>query len=144
MAKIAFIGLGVMGGPIAGHLARAGHELMVFNRTMAKAAAWVETYGGTMAVTPAQAAEDAEVVISCVGNDDDLASVILGKDGAFRTMAKGALFIDHTTVSARIARQMFVEGESRGLHCVDAPVLTLASESLQSVSEKKPSPSSST
>ncbi len=122
MAKIAFIGLGVMGGPIAGHLARAGHELMVFNRTIAKAAAWVETYGGTMAVTPAQAAEDAEVVISCVGNDDDLASVILGKDGAFRTMAKGALFIDHTTVSARIARQMFVEGESRGLHCVDAPV----------------------
>ena len=122
MAKIAFIGLGVMGGPVAGHLARAGHQVTVYNRTMSKASAWVEAHGGAMAVTPAQAAEDAEVVITCVGNDDDLASVTLGKDGAFRTMAKGALFIDHTTVSAKIARQLFVEGESRSLHCVDAPV----------------------
>lgn len=122
MAKIAFIGLGVMGGPVAGHLAKAGHEVTVFNRTMSKASAWVEAHGGSLAVTPAQAADEAEVVITCVGNDDDLASVTLGKEGAFRTMAKGALFIDHTTVSAKIARQLFVEGESRGLHCVDAPV----------------------
>ncbi|MBB3926497.1 3-hydroxyisobutyrate dehydrogenase [Sphingobium jiangsuense] len=122
MAKIAFIGLGVMGGPMAGHLAKAGHDLIVFNRTMAKASAWVENYGGEVAVTPAQAAQGADIVISCVGNDDDLAAVTLGRDGAFRTMGKGTLFIDHTTVSARIARQLYVEGESRELHCVDAPV----------------------
>jgi len=111
-----------MGAPMAGHLTTAGHRLTVYNRTMAKARAWAEKYGGDVAVTPAQAAQDAEIVITCVGNDDDLASVTLGKDGAFRTMAEGSLFIDHTTVSARIARQLFVEGESRGLHCVDAPV----------------------
>lgn len=122
MANIAFIGLGVMGGPIAGHLAKAGHRLTVFNRTMSKANAWVETHGGEMAVTPALAAQDAEIVITCVGNDDDLTAVTLGKEGAFRTMGKGALFIDHTTVSARIARQLSVEGESLGIHCVDAPV----------------------
>lgn len=122
MAKIAFIGLGVMGGPMAGHLVKAGHDLIVFNRTMAKASAWVENHGGEVAVTPAQAAQGADIVISCVGNDDDLAAVTLGRDGAFRTMGKGTLFIDHTTVSARIARQLFVEGESRELHCVDAPV----------------------
>ncbi|GLT01935.1 oxidoreductase [Sphingobium jiangsuense] len=111
-----------MGGPMAGHLAKAGHDLIVFNRTMAKASAWVENYGGEVAVTPAQAAQGADIVISCVGNDDDLAAVTLGRDGAFRTMGKGTLFIDHTTVSARIARQLYVEGESRELHCVDAPV----------------------
>ncbi|PZU56909.1 MAG: oxidoreductase [Sphingobium sp.] len=122
MAKIAFIGLGVMGGPIAGHLAKAGHELSVYNRSIAKAKAWNEAHGGTVAVSPAQAAEGAEIVISCVGTDDDLSAITLGRDGAFRTMAAGTLFIDHTTVSARIARQLFVEGESRGIHCVDAPV----------------------
>jgi len=122
MAKIAFIGLGVMGGPVAGHLAKAGHELSVYNRSIGKAKAWSEAYGGTVAVTPAQAAEEADVVITCVGNDDDLSSVTLGREGAFRTLRKGGLFIDHTTVSARIARQLFVEGESRGIHCVDAPV----------------------
>ncbi len=122
MANIAFIGLGVMGGPMAGHLARAGHKLTVYNRTTAKAKAWTQQYGGKVATTPALAAQDSEIVISCVGNDDDLAAVTLGRDGAFRTMAKGSLFIDHTTVSARIARQLFVEGESLGLHCVDAPV----------------------
>ena len=111
-----------MGGPMAGHLANAGHDLTVFNRTMSKASAWTEKYGGEVAVTPAQAAMEAEIVITCVGNDDDLASVTLGRDGAFRTMEKGALFIDHTTVSARIARQLSVEGESKGIHCVDAPV----------------------
>jgi len=122
MAKIAFIGLGVMGGPIAGHLATAGHELSVYNRSMGKARAWVERYGGEAAMSPARAAEEADIVISCVGTDDDLSQVALGRDGAFRTLRSGGLFIDHTTVSARIARQLFVEGESRGIHCVDAPV----------------------
>jgi 3-hydroxyisobutyrate dehydrogenase len=122
MAKIAFIGLGVMGGPVAGHLAKAGHELSVYNRSIAKAKAWNEIYGGTVAVSPAHAAQGADIVISCVGNDDDLSAIALGRDGAFRAMAAGTLFIDHTTVSARIARQLFVEGESRGIHCVDAPV----------------------
>ena len=122
MAHIAFIGLGVMGGPIAGHLAKAGHSLIVYNRTIGKAKKWAEAYGGAVAVSPAKAAEGADIIISCVGNDDDLAQVTLGRDGAFRTMKPGGLFIDHTTVSARIARQLFVEGESLGLHCVDAPV----------------------
>lgn len=122
MANIAFIGLGVMGGPMAGHLAKAGHALAVYNRSMGKAKTWSEMYGGQVAVTPAQAAEGADVVITCVGNDDDLAAVTLGREGAFRSMAPGTLFVDHTTVSAKIARQLFVEGESRGIHCVDAPV----------------------
>ncbi|AMK22649.1 MULTISPECIES: NAD(P)-dependent oxidoreductase [unclassified Sphingobium] len=122
MAKIAFIGLGVMGGPIAGHLAKAGHQLTVYNRSIGKAKRWAEAYGGEVAINPAKAAEDAEIVISCVGTDDDLSQITLGRDGAFRSMKPGGLFIDHTTVSARIARQLFVEGESRGLHCVDAPV----------------------
>jgi len=122
MAKIAFIGLGVMGGPIAGHLAKAGHQLTVYNRSIGKAKRWADAYGGEVAISPAKAAEDAEIVISCVGTDDDLSQITLGRDGAFRSMKPGGLFIDHTTVSARIARQLFVEGESRGLHCVDAPV----------------------
>jgi 3-hydroxyisobutyrate dehydrogenase len=122
MAQIAFIGLGVMGGPIAGHLAKAGHDLTVYNRSIGKAKVWAESYGGQVAISPAKAAEEADIVISCVGNDDDLSQVTLGRDGAFRTMKPGSLFIDHTTVSARIARQLFVEGESRGIHSVDAPV----------------------
>ncbi len=122
MAKIAFIGLGVMGGPIAGHLATAGHHVTVFNRSRAKADAWAQKYSGEVATSPAQAATNADIVISCVGTDDDLASVTLGRDGAFAAMAKGSVFIDHTTVSARIARQLAVEGKSRGLHIVDAPV----------------------
>jgi 3-hydroxyisobutyrate dehydrogenase len=122
MAKIAFIGLGVMGGPVAGHLAAAGHALTVFNRSRAKAEAWAEKYGGAVAASPALAVAGADVVISCVGTDDDLASITLGRDGAFAAMAKGSVFIDHTTVSARIARQLAVEGKSRGLHIVDAPV----------------------
>jgi 3-hydroxyisobutyrate dehydrogenase len=122
MAKIAFIGLGVMGAPMAGHLVRAGHNVAVFNRTMGKAQAWVERHGGEAAVSPAQAAQEADVVISCVGTDDDLAAITMGRDGAFRTLRSGSLFIDHTTVSARIARQIAVEGEARGIHCVDAPV----------------------
>lgn len=122
MARIAFIGLGTMGGPMAGHLAKAGHELTVYNRSIGKAKSWAEAYGGQVAISAAKAAEDAEIVISCVGTDDDLAQVTLGREGAFRSMQPGGLFIDHTTVSARIARQLFVEGESRGIHSVDAPV----------------------
>jgi 3-hydroxyisobutyrate dehydrogenase len=122
MAKIAFIGLGVMGGQMAKHLAAAGHQLTVYNRTRAKADAWVSEHGGTAVDSPAEAARDAAAVIACVGNDDDLASVTLGRDGAFRAMAKGAVFVDHTTVSARIARQLAVEAKSLGIMSVDAPV----------------------
>ena len=111
-----------MGGPIARHLKQAGHELTVYNRSRAKSENWVANYGGTLALSPADAAKDAEVVISCVGTDDDLAGVTLGRDGAFAAMAKGSLYIDHTTVSARIARQLGVEAKSRGLFVVDAPV----------------------
>jgi 3-hydroxyisobutyrate dehydrogenase len=122
MTKIAFIGLGVMGGPMARHLKQAGHDLTVYNRSRAKAEKWIEAYGGTLATSPADAAKDAEVVISCVGTDDDLSGVTLGRDGAFSSMAKGSLYIDHTTVSARIARQLGVEAKSRGFMIVDAPV----------------------
>jgi 3-hydroxyisobutyrate dehydrogenase len=122
MTRIAFIGLGIMGGPIARHLKHAGHDITVFNRSRAKADAWVAEHGGTIAASPAQAAKEAEVVISCVGTDDDLAGVTLGRDGAFAAMAKNALYIDHTTVSARIARQLGVEAKSRGLLVVDAPL----------------------
>ncbi|WP_295489457.1 NAD(P)-dependent oxidoreductase [Sphingorhabdus sp. EL138] len=122
MTRIAFIGLGVMGGPMARHLKQAGHDLTVYNRSRAKAEKWIEAYGGTLATSPADAAKEAEVVISCVGTDDDLSGVTLGRDGAFSTMTKGSLYIDHTTVSARIARQLGVEAKSRGLLIVDAPV----------------------
>lgn len=122
MARIAFIGLGIMGAPMARHLAAAGHELTVVNRTPAKAQAWVEAHGGRMSAHPQEAAEGADAVITCVGTDDDVAQVTLGRDGAFRSMAKGALFIDHSTISARLARQLSVEGDSRGLLVVDAPV----------------------
>ena len=122
MAKLAFIGLGVMGGQMAKHLAAAGHELTVYNRTRAKADAWVAEHGGMAVDSPAEAANGAAAVVACVGNDDDLASVTLGRDGAFRSMPKGAVFIDHTTVSAKIARQLAVEAKSLGLHSVDAPV----------------------
>jgi 3-hydroxyisobutyrate dehydrogenase len=122
MARIAFIGLGIMGAPMARHLAAAGHELTVVNRTPAKAHAWVEAYGGRFSAHPQEAAEGADAVITCVGTDDDVAQVTLGRDGAFRSMPKGALFIDHSTISARLARQLSVEGDSRGLLVVDAPV----------------------
>lgn len=120
--SIGFIGTGVMGGPIAGHLARAGHRLTVYNRSRAKADAFAAHHGARVATSPAEAATGAEVVISCVGNDDDLSQITLGRDGAFRAMQRGALFIDHTTVSARIARQLSVEADSLGLLCLDAPV----------------------
>ncbi len=122
MARIAFIGLGVMGGPIARHLRNAGHEMSVYNRSSAKADKWVAEHGGQKAASPAEAAKDAEFVVSCVGTDDDLASITLGRDGVFAAMPKGSTFIDHTTVSARIARQLAVEAKGRGIHCVDAPV----------------------
>lgn len=122
MAKIAFIGIGVMGGPMAGHLVRAGHELTVYNRSRNKAEKWVADNGGKLADNPADAAQGAQIVITCVGNDDDLRAVTMGRDGAFGSMPNGALFIDHTTVSARIARQLSVEAEGRGIHVVDAPV----------------------
>ena len=120
--KIVYLGLGVMGAPMARHLAAAGHQLIVYNRTPAKAAAWVAAHGGTAAPTPAAAAAGADVVIACVGADADLESVTLGPDGAFAAMQPGALFIDHTTVSAAIARRLATEGDARGLHVVDAPV----------------------
>ncbi len=107
---------------MARHLKQAGHDLTVYNRSRAKAEKWIEAYGGTLATSPADAAKEAEVVISCVGTDDDLSGVTLGRDGAFSTMTKGSLYIDHTTVSARIARQLGVEAKSRGLLIVDAPV----------------------
>ena len=122
MAKIAFIGVGIMGSPMARHLKAAGHDLTIFNRSRSKADNWIAANGGTLAASPAEAAKDADAVISCVGTDDDLAEITLGRDGAFSVMRKGALFIDHTTVSARIARQLGVEAKSRGILCVDAPV----------------------
>ncbi len=122
MARIAFIGLGVMGAPMAGHLAKAGHDVTVYNRTIAKAEAWADQYGGTSAASPVAAAAEADAVIACVGADADVEAVTLGKHGAFGAMHEGALFVDHTTVSARLARRLAEEGEARGLHVVDAPV----------------------
>jgi len=122
MAKVTFLGLGAMGAPIARHLAKAGHDVTVYNRTRSKADAWVEQHGGRAAPTPAAAADGADVVLSCVGAPGDLESVTLRGDGCFRAMKKGALFIDHTTASATIARQLAVEGKDRGLLVVDAPV----------------------
>jgi 3-hydroxyisobutyrate dehydrogenase len=122
MTNVAFLGLGVMGYPMAGHLARAGHATVVYNRTAAKAAQWVAAYKGDSAATPAQAAKDADFVFACVGNDDDLRSVTIGEDGAFAGMKKGALFVDHTTASALVARELAEEAAKRGLHFLDAPV----------------------
>ncbi len=120
--RVAFLGLGVMGHPMAGHLARAGHQVTVYNRTAAKAAAWVAEYGGTSAPTPAQAAQGVDIVFACVGNDDDLRSVTVGEQGAFAGMKPGALFVDHTTASASGARELYATAQARGLHFVDAPV----------------------
>jgi 3-hydroxyisobutyrate dehydrogenase len=122
MAQIGFIGLGVMGGPMARHLAAAGHSLTVFNRTRAKAEAWVAAHGGRVAATPAEAAEGADAVFSCVGADADLEAVTLADDGCFAALAPGALFVDHTTVSAAIARRLAEAGAARGLRVLDAPV----------------------
>ena len=120
--RVAFLGLGVMGHPMAGHLARAGHQVTVYNRTAAKATAWVAEYGGNSAPTPAQAAQGADIVFACVGNDDDLRSVTIGDQGAFVGMKAGALFVDHTTASASGARELYAAAQARSLHFVDAPV----------------------
>jgi len=120
--RVAFLGLGVMGHPMAGHLARAGHRVTVYNRSPGKAAHWQAQYGGERGATPAAAAAGAEFVFACVGNDDDLRSVVLGGDGAFAGMAPGAVFIDHTTASAAVARELNADAVAHGLQFVDAPV----------------------
>ena len=123
MAKVAFIGLGVMGYPMAGHLkAKGGHELTVYNRTAAKAAQWVEQHGGRAAATPAEAADGQDFVFSCVGNDDDLRSVTTGAQGAFAAMKSGAVFIDNTTASAEVARELGAAAQAGGFGFIDAPV----------------------
>ena len=123
MANVAWIGLGVMGAPMAGHLAKGGHAITVYNRTAAKADAWVTAHGGgKTAATPAEAARGADFVFACVGNDDDLRAVTSGPDGAFQTMNSGAIFIDHTTASADVAREVSLAASQRGLHFLDAPV----------------------
>ena len=120
--KVAFLGLGVMGYPMAGHLARAGHEVTVYNRSAAKAGAWTGEYGGRSAPTPAAAAAGAGIVLACVGNDDDLRSGVLRADGAFAGMKPGAVFVDHTTASAEVARELAAAGAGCGIEFVDAPV----------------------
>lgn len=123
MAKVAFIGLGVMGFPMAGHLkTKGGHELTVYNRTAAKADSWVAKFGGKRAATPKEAALGQDFVMACVGNDNDLREVTLGENGAFAGMAKGAVFVDHTTASAEIARELYAQAKSRGFDAIDAPV----------------------
>jgi 3-hydroxyisobutyrate dehydrogenase len=122
MARVAFLGLGVMGAPMARHLAQGGHAVTVYNRTAARAEAWVAANGGTAQPTPAAAAQGAEVVLACVGNDDDLRAVCAGAEGAFGAMAPGSLFIDHTTVSAAVTRALQAEAAARGIGFVDAPV----------------------
>ena len=120
--RVAFIGLGVMGYPMAGHLADAGHHVTVYNRTAAKADAWVKAHGGASAATPAAAADGAELVFACVGNDADLRSVTTGDGGAFSRMQKGAVFVDHTTASASVARELAAEATRLGFSFIDAPV----------------------
>ena len=121
--QVAFLGLGVMGYPMAGHLARAGHRVTVYNRSAAKANAWLaDCPGHAAAPTPREAAAGADIVFACVGNDADLRSVVLGPDGAFTGMKPGAIFVDHTTASAEVARELYAQAHSLGLHFVDAPV----------------------
>ncbi|WP_420959992.1 NAD(P)-dependent oxidoreductase [Brucella sp. IR073] len=123
MTTVAFIGLGVMGYPMAGHLkTRGGHDVTVYNRTAARAEKWAQEFGGTYAPTPAEAAKDKDFVFSCVGNDDDLRQVTTGENGAFSTMKPGAIFIDNTTASAEVARELAAKAEERGFHFLDAPV----------------------
>ena len=122
MAKIAFLGLGVMGYPMAGHLHAAGHRVTVYNRSLEKAQKWVAQHGGAMAATPKEAAAGADFVMACVGNDDDLRAVTLGQDGAFAGMQEGAVFVDHTTVSAGVTEELYEIGKSKALAFVDAPI----------------------
>jgi len=120
--KVAFLGLGVMGYPMAGWLSRAGHEVTVFNRTAAKAERWIAEYGGAVAATPAEAAAGQEIVFACVGDDPDVRQVVLGEHGALAAMQSGAVFVDHTTASAGVAREVAEAGRERGIDCLDAPV----------------------
>jgi len=120
--KVAFLGLGVMGYPMAGHLAQAGHTVTAYNRSAAKSAAWAAEFKGASAATPREAVRDADIVFCCVGNDDDLRSVVLGADGAFAGMKAGAVFVDHTTASANVARELYAVAKAKGLQFVDAPV----------------------
>ena len=123
--NVSFIGLGVMGGAIARHIGNAGHRLTIYNRTRARVAKWQDANPGLaarIATSPADAASGADIVLTCVGNDDDLADVVLGAQGVFSSLRKGGVFIDHTTVSARIARQIAVEARDKQVHCIDAPM----------------------
>jgi 3-hydroxyisobutyrate dehydrogenase len=120
--KVAFLGLGVMGIPMAGHLALAGHDVTVYNRSAAKAQEWLKEFKGRVAPTPREAAAGQDIVFCCVGNDADLRSVVLGEAGAFAGMKPGAIFVDHTTASANIARELYAEAKKRGLQFIDAPV----------------------
>ena len=122
MAKVAFLGLGVMGFPMAGYLAKSGHEVTVYNRTRAKSDAWVAKHGGRAADTPKAAAQGASIVFSCVGDDPDLRAVTVGTHGAFEGMAAGTIYVDHTTASANIARELFAAAAKKGIHFIDAPV----------------------
>ena len=120
--SVAFLGLGVMGYPMAGHLARAGHRVTVYNRTAAKAQAWAAEYGGATAATAREATAGAAIVFACVGNDEDLRAVVLGPEGAYAGMAAGSVFVDHTTASAAVARELYAAGLARGVSFIDAPV----------------------
>jgi 3-hydroxyisobutyrate dehydrogenase-like beta-hydroxyacid dehydrogenase len=122
MAKVAFLGLGVMGFPMAGHLAAKGHDVVVYNRTFSKAEAWTRKHKGTAKRTPKEAAEGREIVFSCVGNDDHLRAVVLGEQGALAGMGQGTIFVDNTTASADIARELHAESRKRGIDFIDAPV----------------------
>jgi len=122
MTKVAFIGLGVMGYPMAGHLKAGGHDVTVYNRTAAKAEAWVKQHGGAMAKTPREAVEGAEIAFSCVGNDDDLRGVVLGEDGILAGLASGSIYVDNTTASAEVARELHAAGREQGVDVIDAPV----------------------
>jgi len=122
MANVAFLGLGVMGYPMAGHLAKGGHDVTVYNRTASKAADWVKEYGGKSAASPAEAAKGQDIVFACVGADDDVRAICVGEDGAFGAMTADALFVDHTTASAEVAREMDAAARDKGLYFVDAPV----------------------
>ena len=122
MAKVAFLGLGVMGYPMAGHLQKAGHAVTVYNRTTPKAEKWAAEHGGSFRATPREAAEGQDFVMACVGNDDDLRSVVLGEDGALAGMSAGAVFVDHTTVSAAVTRELYAAAKDKGIGFVDAPV----------------------
>ncbi len=122
MAKLAFLGMGVMGFPMAGHLKKAGHDVVVYNRSAKKAQEWAAKHGGDTAATPAEAAKGADIVLVCVGNDDDLRSVIYGDKGALAGMASGTILVDHTTASAEVAREIYAEAKKKGIGFLDAPV----------------------